>query len=97
MPKGYMVGQIDVHDPETYAKYTAQTPSTVANFGGKFIVRAGQWECLEGDVKGPRMVMIEFPSYEKAKAWYNSDEYQAIVGIRQKASTGSAYIVEGAD
>jgi uncharacterized protein (DUF1330 family) len=43
------------------------------------------------------MVMIEFPSYEKAKAWYNSDEYQAIVGIRQKASTGSAYIVEGAD
>ena len=43
MPKGYMVGQIDVHDPETYAKYTAQTPGTVANFGGKFIVRAGQW------------------------------------------------------
>ena len=97
MALGYLIAQIDVHDPETYAKYTAQTPGIAASYGGKFIVRAGQWECLEGDVKGPRMVMIEFPSYEKAKAWYNSDEYQAIVGIRQKASTGSAYIVEGAD
>jgi len=97
MAKGYMIGQIDVHDPEAYAKYTAQTPGTVAKFGGKFIVRAGQWESLEGAEPGPRVVMIEFPSYEKARDWYNSVEYQAIVGLRQAASTGSAFIVEGAE
>jgi uncharacterized protein (DUF1330 family) len=97
MAKGYMVAQIDVHDADTYAKYTAQTPGTVANFDGKFIVRAGQWESLEGDAPGPRVVVIEFPSYARAKEWYNSEEYQAIVGLRQGASTGSAFIVEGAD
>ena len=97
MAKGYLIAQIDVHDAETYAKYTAQTPGTVANFGGKFIVRAGQWECLEGAEPGPRVVVIEFPSYEKAKEWYNSNEYQAIVGLRQAASTGSAFVVEGAE
>ncbi|MDP7546690.1 MAG: DUF1330 domain-containing protein [Alphaproteobacteria bacterium] len=97
MAKGYLIAQIDVHDAETYAKYTAQTPGTVANFGGKFIVRAGQWESLEGSEPGPRVVVIEFPSYEAAKGWYNSEEYQAIVGLRQAASTGSAFVVEGAD
>ncbi|NQV59568.1 MAG: DUF1330 domain-containing protein [Alphaproteobacteria bacterium] len=97
MAKGYLIAQIDMHDAETYAKYTAQTPGTVAPFGGKFIVRAGQWESLEGAAPGPRVVLIEFPSYEKAKEWYNSDAYQAIVGLRQAASTGSAFVIEGAD
>ncbi len=97
MPKGYVIAQIDVHDTETYAKYTAQTPGTVAQFGGKFIVRAGQWESLEGAEPGPRVVLIEFPSYGKAKEWYNSETYQAIVGLRQAASTGSVFVVEGAD
>ncbi len=97
MAKGYLIAQIDVHDAETYAKYTAQTPGTVANFDGKFIVRAGQWESLEGAEPGPRVIVIEFSSYEKARNWYNSEEYQAIIGLRQAASTGSAFIVEGAD
>ena len=97
MAKGYVIAQIDVHDADTYAKYTAQTPGTVAKFGGQFIVRAGQWESLEGAEPGPRVVVIEFPSYEKAKEWYNSEEYQAIVGLRQAAAGGSAFVVEGAD
>ena len=97
MAKGYLIAQIDVHDGDAYAKYTAQPPGTVANFDGKFIVRAGQWESLEGPAPGPRMVVIEFPSYARAKEWYNSEEYQAIIGLRQAASTGSAFIVEGAD
>ena len=97
MAKGYVIAQIDVHDADTYAKYTAQTPGTVAKFGGQFIVRAGQWESLKGAEPGPRVVVIEFPSYEKAKEWYNSKEYQAIVGLRQAAAGGSAFVVEGAD
>ena len=97
MPKGYAIAQIDVHDADAYAKYTAHTPGTVTSFGGKFIVRAGQCEALEGPAPGPRVVMIEFPSYQDAKDWYNSDAYQDIVGIRQGASSGSLFIVEGAD
>ena len=97
MALGYLIAQIDVHDPDSYARYTAQTPGIAASYGGKFIVRAGQLETLEGAAAGPRVVVIEFPSYARALEFYNSDEYQAIVGIRQKASTGSAFIVEGAD
>ncbi|MDP6831945.1 MAG: DUF1330 domain-containing protein [Alphaproteobacteria bacterium] len=97
MALGYLIAQIDVHDLDAYSKYTAQTPGIAADYGGKFIVRAGQCEALEGPAPGPRVVMIEFPSYARAKEFYYSDEYQAIVGIRHGASTGSAFVVEGAD
>lgn len=97
MPKGYLIAQIDVHDAETYAKYTAQTPGIVAQFGGRFLVRAGQWESLEGAEPGPRVVVIEFPSYQQAKQYHHSDAYQAVVATRQAASTGTVFIVEGAD
>ena len=97
MPKGYLIAQIDVHDTETYAKYTAQTPGIVADFGGRFLVRAGQWQSLEGAEPGPRVVLIEFPSYEQAKQYHHSDAYHAVVAIRQAASTGTVFIVEGAD
>jgi uncharacterized protein (DUF1330 family) len=97
MALGYLIAQIDVHDPDSYSKYTAQTPGIAGAYGGKFIVRAGQMETLEGAAAGPRVVVIEFPSYARAQEFYNSAEYQAIVGIRHAASTGSAFIVEGAD
>ncbi len=93
----YIVAQIDLHDEETYAKYTVQTPATVADHGGRFIVRGGRWESLEGAEPGPRVVMIEFPSFEQAQAWYNSEAYQEILPLRQAASTGSLFLVEGAD
>lgn len=97
MPAAYLIGQIDVHDPESYANYTAQTPGTVQAFGGEFIVRAGQVEHLEGEAPLPRVVVIKFPSFDAAKAWYDSEAYQAILPIRQAASSGHAFIVEGAD
>ncbi len=93
----YFVAQIVLHDAETYAKYTAQTPGIVADYGGRFIVRGGRWESLEGAEPGPRVVLIGFPSFEQAQAWYNSDAYQAILPLRQAASTGSAFLVEGAN
>ena len=97
MALGYLIAQIDVHDPDSYAKYTAQTPGVAASYDGKFIVRAGQLETLEGAAAEPRVVVIEFPSYARALEFYNSDEYQAIVGIRHNASTGSVFVVEGTD
>lgn len=97
MPLAYAIAQIDVHDPETYARYTARTPASVAPFGGKFVVRAGRWEAMEGAEPRTRVVVIEFPSFEKAKAWYDSEAYREIVPIRQAASEGSLFIVEGAE
>jgi len=97
MPKGYVIAQVDIHDPDSYAEYRKHTPASVAEFGGQFLVRGGAMESIEGDAPRPRIVVIEFPSLEQAKAWYNSPGYQKIVGIRQAASEGSVFVVEGAE
>jgi uncharacterized protein (DUF1330 family) len=95
--KGYVIGQVDIKDPDAYARYRAKTPASVAEFGGRFLVRGGAVEALEGDPPLPRIVVLEFPSFEQAKAWYSSPGYQAIIGIRQGASVGRLFLVEGAD
>ena len=97
MPKGYIMAQVDIHDPHAYAEYRAQSPASVAEFGGKFLVRGGHMEPVEGDPPLPRIVVIEFPSLEQAKVWYGSPGYQAIIAVRQNASTGQLFLVEGAD
>ncbi len=97
MPVAYAIAQIDVHDPETYAKYTALVPASVASFDGEFVVRAGPWESMEGEAPRARVVVIRFPSLERAKAWYHSEPYQEIVKLRHQASEGSMFIVEGAE
>ena len=92
----YVIARVNLTDPETYKKYTAQTPGTVAQFGGKFIARGGQNELLEGnDTEFNRVVIIEFASYKQAQAWYNSPEYQEIISIRQDASESQVILVDG--
>ena len=91
----YVIADIQVHDPERYEDYKKLTPGTIVKYGGKFIVRGGQTETLEGAWEHGRMVMIEFPSMEKAKAWYTSPEYQAAIKIRQEASVGKIILIEG--
>lgn len=97
MPVAYVIGQFDIHDPEAYGDYRSQTPGTIEKFGGKFLVRAGRLETLEGDAPLPRIVVIEFPSFEQAKAWYESEDYQGLIPIRQAAADGKSFLVEGAD
>ena len=97
MGKGYVIGQFDIHDPEAYAGYRAQTPATIAAHGGRFLVRAGRLETLEGEPPLPRIVVIEFPSFEQAKAWYESEDYQKLIPIRQGAAAGRSFLVEGPD
>ena len=94
--KAYVIAQIDVQDPVRYADYVKLTPGTIAPFGGRFIARGGRAERLEGDTPVNRLVVLEFPSYEQAKAWYASDGYRVAMAIRQSASTGSLILVEGA-
>lgn len=93
--KAYVIAIIDIRDPVRYADYVKLTPATIAPFGGKFIARGGRSEKLEGAMPANRIVVIEFPSYEQAKAWYDSEGYQVARAIRHSASTGSLVLVEG--
>lgn len=93
----YVIADIDVHDPETYREYVALVPGTVEPFGGRFMVRGGERETLEGEWRPARLVIIEFPSADHARRWYESDAYVAAMAIRRRASTGSLVLVEGAD
>ncbi len=93
--KAYVIANIDVRDPTRYADYVKLTPGTIAPFGGRFIARGGRSERLEGGTPANRIVLLEFPSYEQAKAWYDSDGYRVAMAIRQGASNGSLILVEG--
>ncbi len=93
---GYVVVGVDVHDPEAYRAYQQQVPATLEQYGGRFVVRGGEFEALEGQPP-PRLVVIEFPSVEQARTWYASPEYQAILPIRLQHSTAAFLaIVPGA-
>lgn len=93
--KGYVLAFIDVEDPTNYSLYAAGVPATIAANGGRYLVRNGKKEVLEGALPADRVVMLEFPSVDQAKAWYESEEYQALLPIRKSASKGALLIVEG--
>lgn len=92
----YLLAQIDVADPEAYKLYTAETPRVIQQFGGRFIVRGGNPEALEGDLPAKRVVLIEFPDKAAVKRFYASAEYQKILPLRLACSTGRVTILEGA-
>ncbi len=97
MAKGYFIAEIDVQDAQRYAQYTAQTPAAIARHGGKFVVRGGAMEAVEGQPPQGRVVVVEFPSLEAARTFYQSEDYQPLIPIRQSASSGRVFLVEGAD
>ena len=91
----YIIIEIDVTNPTMYEEYKKLTPGTLSSHSGKFIVRGGVTETLEGDWQPKRIVVLEFPSTEKAKEWYYSPEYTEAKKIRQAASKGKMILVEG--
>ena len=93
----YLVAQLKVNDPKTYARYRDQVTPLVDRFGGRFRIRGGQAEVLEGDWQTERLVVIEFQSRAAARLFYDSPEYQEILRLRQEAADGAVAIVEGAD
>ena len=92
---GYLIARVTVIDPEKYQDYTAVTPGLIAKYGGRFIVRGGETVTLEGPEETSRVVVIEFDSLERVKSFYESDEYQAAIGLRTAASTGQLIAVAG--
>ena len=91
----YLIGEIEVTDPATYDDYRKQVAATVAQYGGRFVVRGGRVESLEGGWSPKRMVVLEFPSLEQARKWYRSPEYAPLIALRQRASRGKLILVEG--
>jgi uncharacterized protein (DUF1330 family) len=94
--KGYWVAHVDVSDPETYKDYIAANAVAFRKFGGRFLVRGGASETMEGRVRS-RTVVIEFKDYATALACYRSPEYANAIAIRKGASIGDFQVIEGYD
>ena len=95
MSAGYVIAQLKVTNPENYKEYVNKVTEVVQKFGGEYLDRNGEYQCVEGETKFPRIVIIKFPSYEKALEWYNSDEYKPVKQIRLNNSEGSNIIIKG--
>lgn len=91
----YMIARVEVTDRQQYKKYLALTPATIAKYGGRFIARGGKTISLEGSEESRRVVILEFPSLERAEQWYRSDEYQAAKKERAGAAKGDFLAVDG--
>ena len=91
----YIIAEVEVTNPTGYEAYRPLAGASVAQYGGKFVVRGGKAELIEGTKEPARIVVIEFPDTEAAKRWYNSPEYQEALKIRLANSTGRVLLVEG--
>ena len=91
----YVIAEIDITDPKAYEEYRDKVPGVIARYGGKYIVRGGKTEPLEGGWSPKRVAMLEFPTMEQALKWYRSPEYAPLIKLRQKASRGKMILVEG--
>jgi uncharacterized protein (DUF1330 family) len=96
MPKGYWIARVDVHDEEGYKPYAAANPAIFRKYGGRFVVRAGKFECVEGESRA-RNVVIEFPDYASALACYRSPEYQQNIKVRKPHAIADIVVIEGYD
>ena len=91
----YIIVQVDVQDPVRYEDYKKLVPPSLVKFGGRFLVRGGRTETLEGTWAPKRFVVVEFPDVERAKAWWASEEYAAAKALRQATSSTQMIVAEG--
>jgi uncharacterized protein (DUF1330 family) len=91
----YVVVEIAVHDAQTYERYKQLAPPAIAAYGGRYLVRGGAMEVLEGSWSPPRFVILEFPTAERARAWWNSPEYAEAKAMRQASTHSKMLLVEG--
>jgi uncharacterized protein (DUF1330 family) len=91
----YIIVEIDIIDPVGYEEYKSLAGATVAKYGGKYIVRGGQTEVLEGDWQPKRIVVLEFESAQRAKEWLNCEEYREPRKKRHRTARTNMILVEG--
>jgi uncharacterized protein (DUF1330 family) len=91
----YFIVEVDVQDTATFGEYRKQVPATIAKYGGRYLVRGGQAETLEGDWHPRRVVILEFPSVEQAKRFYDSADYAPLKALRLRSAKSKLLLVEG--
>ena len=95
MTPGYLVANISVTDPERYEGYRHKVPDVIAQYGGRYLVRAGTVVNVEGDLGLDRFVVLEFPSVQDAWNFYKSPEYAPLLELRRETTLSRVVIVEG--
>ena len=91
----YIIAEVEVTDPAGFEEYRKQVPATIAKYGGKYVVRGSATETREGDWRPKRLVVLEFPSMDQARRWYDSADYAPLIALRQKAARTKLLLVEG--
>jgi uncharacterized protein (DUF1330 family) len=95
MVTAYVIYQGEVLDPERYEEYKVLAADSIAAAGGRYIVRGGEVDVLEGDAPAGRTVVLEFPTMDMARAWYRGVEYTAARAVREGAALARMYVVDG--
>ena len=95
MSTAYLIAHLKVKNSENYKEYVEKVPEIVKKYGGEYLVRGGEYSVVEGEDNYPRIIVIKFPSYEKALEWYNSDEYKPIKQIRLDNANTNGIIIKG--
>jgi uncharacterized protein (DUF1330 family) len=91
----YFIVDVDVHDRAGMRDYLERVPGTLAKYGGRYIVRGGKFEVVEGNWQPTRVVMLEFPTMEQAKSWYDCEEYKDMKAALHKSARTDIVLVEG--
>ena len=92
---GYVIADVEVLDPAGYEEYRRGVPASIAAYGGRYLVRGGATEVAEGEWIPKRVVILEFESAARAKAWLESPEYRPLRQIRQRCAKSKVVVVEG--
>ena len=97
MPKGYVLAEVEITDPASFAEYGKQVAPTVHAYGGRYLVRGGDAQRMEGDHPARRFVVLEFPSPERAREWYDSQDYKPARDLRFSCAKTQLFIVAGVE
>lgn len=91
----YFIVDVDIHDPAGMREYLERVPATLTKYGGRYIVRGGKFEVVEGNWQPTRVVMLEFPNIDQAKRWYDCEEYKDMKAARLRSARTDVVLVEG--
>jgi uncharacterized protein (DUF1330 family) len=95
--RGYLIANLDIHDQPTFQRYREEVVPLIARYGGRYIVRGGEVESLEGDLGFKQLIVLEFPTLDAARAFYHSPEYQPVKAIRLRSAASEVALVVGYD
>jgi len=93
--KGYVIAEVEVQNKEAFEEYRKLVPATLEPYGGRFVIRGGKVETMEGDWTPKRIVVLEFPDFERAREWWASEAYAEPKRMRQRAAKTNLILVEG--